>query len=364
MSTAQTDLHTFHQAAEVPRAGWSALLRAEDLYLGARWLEVAERTAGCPMHYFVLNGDDGTPVAGLATALADERAPWVLGRPDTLLRFSADDDREGAADVLAALSAPPAEALLPSLVCGGRHMGRSRVPLATGAGRAETEKLVEQAQEFAARHGARSVAFPFVEESDVLLRDVLERRGYLRHASGRYSSLRLPSGGFDAYLATLSGKRRRTLPVERRKIRAAGVTLRVEPLSASWIPRLGELEAQLMAKYGVTWQAAQTEQVLHEMLGTFGEDAQIVLAEGDGDIRGFATLLRHRDHWFARQSGFDYAYQGNLPLYFETVYYYPVEVAERFGIKAIHYGLGTEEAKRSRGCVAETQYAYLLPLDR
>ncbi|PKT69321.1 GNAT family N-acetyltransferase [Streptomyces populi] len=364
MSTDRTTVRAFSRAADVPRAPWAALLRPEDLYLGERWLAVAERTAGCPMRYLTLDDGEGRSVAGLATALAGDDAPWVLGRPDTLLEFSAKDGREGAAEILAGLPAGPAESLLPALVCGGRHMGRSRVPRLPGTGRAEVEALVAEAERHAAEQGAASVAYPFVEEGDTLLRQVLADRGYLCHESGRYSSLRVGEGGFEDYLGLVSARRRRRILTERRRIQEAGIELRIEPLSAGIVPRLGELEAQLMAKYGVAWTAGQTEQVLHEMLAAFGTDAQVVLAVGDGDVRGFATLLQFGNHWYARQGGFDYAYQDRLPLYFETVYYFPVEAAARRGIEAIHYGLGSEEAKLSRGCTAESQYSYLLPLAR
>ncbi|MFF9036886.1 GNAT family N-acetyltransferase [Streptomyces sp. NPDC014892] len=362
-TVAPPTVRAFSRAADLPRADWAELLRPEDLFLGERWLAVAERTAGCPMSYLLLD-EDGRTVAGLATALADDTAPWVLGRPDTLLQAGAEAGREGAAEILSALPASPAESLLPTLVCGGRHMGRSRVPRLAGTGRDQVEALVAEAERLAAEQGAASVAYPFVEDGDTLLRQILDERGYVHHDSGRYSSLRVGPGGFDDYLTLVSARRRRRILTERRRVREAGIELRIEPLSADLVPRLGALEAQLMAKYGHTWTAGQTEQVLHEMIAAFGADAQVALAVGDGDIRGFGTLLRFGTHWYARQAGFDYAYQDRLPLYFETLYYFPVEAAARLGIEAIHYGLGSEEAKLSRGCTAETQYSYLLPLNR
>ncbi|WP_405805377.1 GNAT family N-acetyltransferase [Streptomyces sp. NBC_00210] len=364
MSTERITLHTYVQSADVPYAAWARLLRPEDLYLDEHWLRVAERTAGCPMRYALLHRG-GVPVAGLATALADKRAPWVLARPDTLLEFSAKDGRPGAGELLEALPGTPADALLPTLVCGGRHMGRSRVVARPEVTHPDVEALVAWAEELAVEQGAASVAYPFVEESDKVLRQVLRERGYLSHESGRYSMLSVPPGGFDDYLLQVSAHRRSRILTERRRISEAGIRMRIELLRAELIPRLGELEYQLMEKYGVAWSPEQTGQVLGEMLAEFGEDVRVVLAEGDGEVRGFATILQFRGHWYARQSGFDYAYQdklGKLPLYFETVYYFPVEEAARLGISTIHYGLGSEGAKLSRGCTAEPQYSYLLPV--
>ncbi|MCX4823168.1 GNAT family N-acetyltransferase [Streptomyces sp. NBC_01142] len=345
--------------------GWEDLLRSEDLFLGGNWLRVAQRTAGSPMRYLArLDGDgpDAAPAAALATALATEKSPWVLGRPDTLLQFSAEAGREGAAELLAELPGTPADTLLPSLVCGGRHMGRSRVLRSPAAGRAAVGELVARAEEIAAEHAAASVAFPFVEGGDSVLREVLADRGYRAHLSGRYSSLPVTPEGFDGYLRRLSSKRQRRVRTERRRLVEAGVEMRTEPLTTELIPRLGVLEEQLMAKYGIAWTAAQTEEVLRETVTHFGGDAVVMLAIGDGQIRGFGTMLRFRDHWYARQAGFDYGYQQKLALYFETLYYFPVEMAAASGITTIHYGLGSEEAKRSRGCVAEDQFAYVLRL--
>ncbi|MFF1718354.1 GNAT family N-acetyltransferase [Streptomyces sviceus] len=364
MSTERSTLHTYAHAADIPQDAWTGLLRPQDLYLDGRWLRVAERTAACPMRYALLHRG-GTLVAGLATALADETASWVLARPDTLLEFSAKDGRPGAEDILRELPGSPADTMLPALVCGGRHMGRSRVAARGGVTHAEVAALVDWAEELAAEQGAASVAYPFVEESDTVLRQVLSERGYLSHESGRYSTLAVPPGGFDDYLRRMTAHRRNRVLSERRRIGEAGVRMRIEPLRAELFPRLGELEHQLMRKYGVAWSPEQTAEVLGEMLVEFGEGVRVVQAEADGELRGFATILQFRGHWYARQSGFDYAYQdrlGKLPLYFETVYYFPVEEAARLGVSTIHYGLGSESAKLSRGCTAEPQYSYLLPV--
>ncbi|MEV6843672.1 GNAT family N-acetyltransferase [Actinoplanes sp. NPDC051411] len=363
VTRAPSGLSEVDRAQDAVRQGWDELVGPDDVFLGSRWLEVAERTAGARMRYLLCDGPDG-PVAALATALATEESPWVLGRPDTLLGFSAEQDRPGARDVLAALG--PAGRLLPSLVCGGRHMGRSRVLRRAGLTEARAAELVtglvSRAERIAAESGARSVAFPFVDERDVLLRRVLDGRGYLAHQSGRYSRLPIETDGFDGLLRRLSPKRRRRVLAERRHVAAAGVTTRIVPLDPGLIPRLGALEEQLMRKYGLSWTADQTAATLHEMLAAFGDDLQVCLAYGDGEVRGFGTLLRHQDQWYARQAGFDYDYQGSLPLYFEVLYYRPAEAAPGLGITGIHYGMGSEEAKRSRGCLADDQIAYLLPV--
>lgn len=356
MSTTAVELQEYGTAAAVPATEWDEFLTPRDFYLSSRMLHVSEATAAVPMRYLLLRRD-GRLVAALATALADASAPWVLGRPDTMLASAAESGTPGAREALAAL--PSADVLLPSLVCGGRHMGRTRVLTAADATEHEVEALVARAEELAAAQDARSVAFPFADESDTMLAAILERRGYSSWVSGRYSELPLAEPGFGAYLTRLSARRRRRVLAERRTLAAAGVEVRVGPLDPAHFARFGELETQLLDKYGIRWTPERTVRALEELRSTLGEDALAAVATGGGRIRGFGVLLRFRDQWYARHTGFDYQWQGRLPLYFEVLYYGVVEAAAEAGVTGVHYGLGSEEAKRSRGCVAATQRSFV-----
>jgi hypothetical protein len=176
-------------AAQVPAAQWDALAGPDDCFLSARWLRVAEATAGTELNYLLSADSQGRLAGGLATVLAQPGSPWLLGRPDTLLEFCARDGLPGAAECLAALPGSPADTLLPSVVCGGRHIGRSRVLLRGGpdgaADQAATDRLVAAAEELTRSCGARSTVFPYVDERDTVLRQVPVCRG---DAAARRSS--------------------------------------------------------------------------------------------------------------------------------------------------------------------------------
>ncbi|MFI9275572.1 GNAT family N-acetyltransferase [Kitasatospora sp. NPDC052896] len=356
------------RAAELPAAAWDDLVGPDDFYLTSPWLRVVELTSGAAMGYLTA-GPAHRPRAALATACAETTAPWLSGRPDTLLRRCVKEGQPGATEFAAALSAEPAEALMPALVCGGRHLGRNR-PLAavgpdgTGGGPlGDTALLVAAAEERGRALGARSVAFLYVDERDAALRELLTGRGYRSFQTGRYSWLPLPPGGLDGYLAMFSGHRRRRVLAERRQLAAAGVGVEIEPLTAGAIPRLAALEAQLLSKYGMNWQPRQSEEIFEQVLRYVGEAAQVSVARRGADLLGFALLLHHRDQWFAHRAGFDYEAQSGLPVYFETLFYRLVEVAAEYGVTAVHYGTGSVAAKRSRGCVAVDQHAFVLPLE-
>lgn len=350
------------EAAATAVRGWDRLTGPEDFFLTTDWMRIIERTAGVPMRYLTAHRG-ATVTAGLATALADHTAPWTLGRPDTLLAHCAAQDLPGAAALLADVGPDPGAALLPALVCGGRHLGRTRLLLGPDGGSTEVHALVTRAEHLAAEHGARCVCFPYVDARDTVLRAVLAERGYRHHTSGAFAALPLPPGGFDGYLATLSGHRARRVRAERRRLAAASVTTSVAPLRHRDVDRLAALETQLFAKYGLTdWEPRRSADLLHAVADALGDRALVSLARHDGHVVGFGLVLAHRDQWFAHRAGFDYPRQGRLPVYYETLYYRLVEEASRHGVRAVHYGIGSTDAKRSRGCTTTTQYSYLTTL--
>ncbi|OPF70129.1 GNAT family N-acetyltransferase [Streptomyces antioxidans] len=357
------DVRVVRHAAALPRAEWDALTRPSDVFLSSRWLDVAEATAGVPMAYvWVERG--GRVVAGLATAVAGASVPWLLGRPDHVLTRSAAAGLPHAAEFLADLPKEPTEVLMPSLVAGGRHLGNTRVLYGAEASADDLDTLLAAAEGLARTAGAASVALLHVDESDRELRSVLAGRGYGFYVSGRYSSLRVPAGGFSEYLAGFSRKRRVSIAAERRKLAEEGCRVTVEPFDGRDFARFASLEAELMRKYGMEWRDDQSLPTYMQIRERFGEDAFTLVARADGVIRGFALILRHSGHWYARQSGFDYAYQRRkrVPLYFEVLYYRLVEEAAAAGVTTIYYGHGSEETKRSRGCVATDQFCHVLRL--
>lgn len=339
---------------DIDAESWDIRLDQDDFYLTSRWLGLVEDNVQTPVRYAVLA--DGERIeAGLPTVIADINSPWVLGRPDGIL----EEARRAGQSLPEALSAQHLDSvsLLPSLVCGGRHMGPTRV-----AGSRDTEQIRELlawALQYAASADVASISFPFVDEGDAELRRILGSGGYHGHLSAEYAILDLPVGGWDAYLASLPGKRRRRVLADARQLQASDVTSRMVPLSECNLPELGRLEAQLMSKYGVDWSSQQTVVALESAIRRFGDGVSVVLSEIHGTLVGFVVLHRWRDSWYTRQAGFSYDVPEHPPLYFETMYYRPIREAEGLGVKRIFFGSGSEEAKQSRGCILSRQYQYI-----
>ncbi|MFJ7302084.1 GNAT family N-acetyltransferase [Streptomyces sp. NPDC099088] len=364
----RSDVRPVADAAGLPGAGWDELLGAEDFFQTSRWLAVQERNSGTTMD-FLMRHRDGDPVAGLVAAWADDSVPWLLARPDAMLARALEDGGTPEAEaVLREVAGGDPAALLPSLVCGGRHLGRTRALAGPHAGPGDVEALVERAEQLARERGAASVCFPHVDVRDAALVDLLHARGYRSHLSAHYAWLPVPPGGWDEFLANMSKHRRRRVRLERRALAEAKVEVHLEPLTKALAPRLGELDCNLLRKYGNPASPEHSTGLLSWISEVMGDDAMVSVARQDGAIIGFGMVLRSRargeEQWFGHRAGFDYEAQGKLPLYYDVLYYRVLEAAAREGVSVLHAGIGSIEAKLARGCLASEEHAFLLRLDR
>jgi uncharacterized protein len=137
--------------------------------------------------------------------------------------------------------------------------------------------------------------------------------------------------------------------------------VRLEPLTADLVAPVSAMDVSLLVKYGARATQDQAEQTFDRIRREFGAGATVVTARLDGELCGFALVLRHHDHWYVYRCGFDYAVKGDLPVYFEVLFYHLIEAASAAGAAVIHYGTGSAEAKRSRGCLTTRQHAFVMP---
>lgn len=354
-------IRIYERAEQLDAHAWETMAGNVDVALSHAGLRLAEQTAGVEMRYVVATAEDGSWVGGLPVALATSGSRWVLGRPDALLERARREGEPVSPPVLDRFGDSP-EALLPSLLVGGRHMGNSGMVLAETAPAGTAAELLAAADEVALQFGARSTSAVFVPERDELFTEALETAGYAPFGTNRYSSMTLAAGGFDGWLASFAKKKRWKIRDERRRVSSAGFRSETLLLADADLGRLGDLETQLLRKYGHDWAPEHSVSTFERVAAVFGDDASVSVVARGGEVAGFVILLRLGSRWSARQVGFDYEAQGDLPLYFETLFYGPVESAELHGVDRIDYGLGSEEAKVSRGCVATTQRTWVKAL--
>ncbi len=346
-------------AAELHAVGWDALAGPGDLYLTTDWLALLETLQlGWPTYLLGRDAGSGRLAAGLPC--------YRLEAASTASQFTRLDRfllaRPGAPG-----SFEHAAPLLSTLLCGGRQIGLSRVLTAPAEPDCRPERvgqMIAAADELARIEGARSLAFLYVEQADATLRAGLAAAGYREVPSHDHHVLEVGWTDFEGYLATLPGHRRREVRRERRRLRDAGVEVSARQLADADVPILVELEANLVGRHRSARSRAQLLATLQAVAGRMADRSLLVLASHEGVPRGFALFLGWRDELYARHTGFDYAFQGNLPLYFEVLFYDVAARAPALGISRIHYGVASGDAKRSRGCRPVAELAYARALDR
>jgi hypothetical protein len=365
-----TAVATTSDLAQLAGMGWQELVGDGDFYASLPWL--AYREISPPygkVTYHVALDEHALPVAGLATALYSSDVGHVrFTRADLVLAAALERNGLGCLKTNAEL--------MPNLYCGAPQIGFSRPVFRPELNLATRERAIEAllwaVEKSAAEKDAASIAFLYVDEEDLMLRRALTRDGYHEFLTTEHSVLSIDWTDFETYLGSVRHKRRYAVRREMRELNAAGVELRVEPLTeavaAEIAPLIDNLDRKYASREGVSEprdhaEIARLTTSLNQRIQMLGEDALVSVGVADGAVRGAAMLYRSGRHLFARDIGFDYAYQGPLPLYFGVLFYSPIAYAIAVGIRRIDYGIEFASEKTSRGCRASRQYGYIYSSD-
>lgn len=343
-------------AARLAGAGWDELLGPGDGPLSTGWLRLVESSLAQRPVYLTAGEPAAAGLPGYVIRPGD--AVLEFARPDLVLARVLE-----AAGLLDADARALLAGLMPTLSCGARQVGFSRLARRPGEPRPPVADLLESAAEHAAKAGAASMSMLYVDASDDQLCTALARAGFAAFPSEPGAVLDVTWTDFDGYLATLPGTRRVKARRERRRVAAAGIQVRVRQNSAELAPLLAPLNNNLMSKYGARVPVAQTERSLRGLARNLGEAALVVTAETQDRVVGFMTVARWRDELYTLSGGFDYERTQGVPLYFDVVFYEIADYAARNGCRLIDYGCGALDTKLSRGCRAVPHLAFVHALD-
>ena len=340
-------------------AGWDRLAGSGDLYATTSWLRfVEDAMQGAPT--YLLGWDRDRLVSGLACYWFPPDATYApMARVDRMLRRAhltpglSRGERRRRGQALTGL--------LPTLCCGSRQLSYSRLLLAPGlsahGARAAAGEMLAAAELLARELGAASLSFNWVDAHDEPLRGELRARGFVEFSSQQRCQLEVDD--LDGYLRRFRSHRRVLIRREMRALDEAGVRFELGGLADLPVDVLAPLEHNLLRRYGVRRSLGQVEASLREARMRFGRDSVAITATREGAICAFAAFLRWRDQLCARHVGFDYDQQADLPLYFGTLFYVPVQFAAALGVRVLDYGTGSIETKASRGCRVIDQYGYV-----
>lgn len=184
--------------------------------------------------------------------------------------------------------------------------------------------------------------FPEPEEHQWLAQELLTRHDCQFHwHNNGYSD-------FDAFLATLTSKKRKNIRQERRKVEQSGVDLRVldghSATAKDWEDFARFYEITFEEKWGI---ATFNLGFFQEIGRTMPDNIVLVLADLDKDCIAGALMYRSNNRLYGRHWG---AKRDIDQLHFEVCYYQGIEYCIARGLKVFEPGAQGEH-KISRGFI-------------
>jgi hypothetical protein len=148
-----------------------------------------------------------------------------------------------------------------------------------------------------------------------------------------------------------------------RKLSDANVTIAVEPLTRELVGSVLPLITNLNNRYDLESSDDEVRAELGMLRKLFKHDAYAVVARCDEQPVGYLELMVYRNNAWAGQAGFDYEFQGTLPLYFGVLFYGLMDFASSMDLASIDYSFDSAKPKMSRGCISRTTLRLIRVLD-
>ena len=348
---------------------WDTLVHPS-IYERSAWLRARSRTMKAAERFVLISAEDGVPLVGAAAFLVGTQShPGFV--PARVLSVPELEDVDMASQpngafVLARLRGElgaRAEEWLPGLVVSapGRYGAISYgAGLTNATKRAALDAALDAIEQEATADAARSICFLyFVDGEDPLLAELLKERGYLSLIIDAECYLPILWDDLDGYLASFRAEGRKKIRYEMAAFDAAGATVELRGGEALG-PELALLERNWRLKYGRTPPLSEIVADYEELRSYVAPNLRVFVATLAARPIGFTVFLEHGDTWYARFGGFDYSV-GNLFLYFNLLFYRPIEVFTARRVKTARYSLKSYDAKRSRGCQLQNVLAYVRP---
>ncbi|GHH43725.1 GNAT family N-acetyltransferase [Streptomyces candidus] len=318
----------------VPAAEWEHLARPASFYLSHRWL----------------SGEEEDPTATCAYALVRDHEGSLLAAAPLYLVRDEPNDYYQPGTVLP-------EHLRPRVIAGARR-GYHNTPLTApdlGAGQRDACLILlrNAARHFSHRHHtthwwpylttpATTQLAPFYPEQPVCLEDD--------------ALIPLPGTGIDDYIASLPSQRRVGIRRERRAFAAAGLDVRHQVL-ADCFHDTGVLLAGHQEKHGHDRDGIDAmTALLKRQASAMGSAARVVAAYAGQRMIGVCLYYHYGATTWIRAVAVDRQHPAPH-LYFNLMYYLPIEDAYAHGATALHAGMTAIEAKRRRGATVSSLYA-------
>lgn len=322
---------------EVP--GWDQLASGRSFYVAADWLRFADTDRVARSRYLGL-----CTGSRLVAALSSH---WAADEVDAAYV---------AAHTLELPSGAPAISN-GVLTLGGRRGFLSGALVAPDIdGSAAAEHLAELV-----RHAADSTCvpggawwWPYLTSSDVdVVTAARNRLGDATdpgvHLVGVDYVIDVVGTTIDDHVAALPTRlRRANFRREERRFIDSGLEVRRVRLADYW-PQLGPLLAAVQQKYGHRQSAEEMAGRLRRQAEHLGSRAVVFGCFDHDVVVGFALAYRWGDELVVRAVGFDYERLLGADEYAQLAMHAPLRYCYRHGLRRLHLGTGSDEAKCRRG---------------
>ncbi|MFF1556566.1 GNAT family N-acetyltransferase [Streptomyces sp. NPDC058279] len=166
----------------------------------------------------------------------------------------------------------------------------------------------------------------------------------------------LPGAGIDDYIASLPSRRRVGIRRERRAFAAVGLDVR-HRLLEDCFEDAGVLLAGHQQGHGHDRDGIDAMTgLLKRQAAAMGSEARVVSAHDGQRMIGFCLYYHYGTTTWIRAVAVD-RHHPAPHLYFNLMYYLPIQDAYAHGTTGLHAGMTTVEAKRRRGAVVSGLYA-------
>ncbi|APU38589.1 peptidogalycan biosysnthesis protein [Streptomyces sp. TN58] len=318
----------------VPAAEWERLAAPAGLYLSHRWLAGEEGDPTADASYALVRDDDGTLLAATPLYLVHDE-PNDAYRPAGLL---------------------PA-GLRPRVIAGARrgyHSSPLTAPALDRVRRDACLALLRDAARALADRNGTTHWWPYLTAEAAARLAPLYPGDPVRLEDD--AVIPLPGIDFGAYVASLPSRRRVGVRRERREFAAAGLDVRHLAL-ADCAEEAGVLLSGHQRDHGHDRDGVDAMTgLLRRQAASMGGAARVVAAYEGRRMAGFCLYYHYAATTWIRAVAVDRTHPAPH-LYFNLMYYLPVQDAYAHGTRALHAGMTTIEAKRRRGAEVSGLYA-------
>jgi uncharacterized protein len=158
-----------------------------------------------------------------------------------------------------------------------------------------------------------------------------------------------PTGNcMDDYLASFSPRRRRKFRHEMSVFQQAGYDVAEESLSACW-DEAGVLLGNLQRRYGHLGSDERWKAALRRQADVLSERGVVFGCRDNGKLVAFCLAFPFGETLYVRLAGFDYQALRGAFEYFNLIFYEPLRYLFQHGLRRLHLGRESYDAKVLRG---------------